>query len=87
MFYIGCFPILLIILVVVALSLVRGVVNTLGDIVIGLYLTIKEKIGNLFKPKPLESEIDNTDYFVETTEKPKYYDKSDGEYTSYKEID
>ncbi|MBR0036063.1 MAG: hypothetical protein IJP70_00315 [Bacteroidales bacterium] len=87
MFYLGCLPVLLIVLVVVALSLVRGVVNTLGDIVIGLYLTVKDFFRKLFLPKPLESKIENMDYFVETEEKPKIYDKEDGEYVSFKELD
>ena len=87
MFYIGCLPILAILLVVVVLSLIRGAVNTAINVVIGLYLTIKERIQQLFRPKPLESEIDNLDYFNETELKEKLYDKEDGEYVSYKEVD
>ena len=86
MFYIGCLPILAILLVVVVLSLIRGAVNTAINVVIGLYLTIKERIQQLFRPKPLESEIDNLDYFNETELKEKLYDKEDGEYVSYREI-
>ena len=41
----------------------------------------------LFRPKPLESEIDNPNYFNQTELKEKLYDKEDGEYVSYKEVD
>lgn len=86
MFYFGCLPILAIILIVMAISLVRGAINTTINVIIGLYLTIKERILQLFRPKPLESEIDNPNYFNQTELKEKLYDKEDGEYVSYREI-
>ena len=87
MFYFGCLPILAIVLIVMAISLVRGAINTTINVIIGLYLTIKERILQLFRPKPLESEIDNLNYFNQTELKEKLYDKEDGEYVSYKEVD
>ena len=86
MFYFGCLPILAIILIVMAISLVRGAINTTINVIIGLYLTIKERILQLFRPKPLESEIDNPNYFNQTELKEKLYDKEDGKYVSYREI-
>ena len=87
MFYFGCLPFLAIVLIVMAISLVRGAINTTINVIIGLYLTIKERILQLFRPKPLESEIDNLNYFNQTELKEKLYDKEDGEYVSYKEVD
>ena len=87
MFYFGCLPLLAIILIVMAISLVRGAIDTTINVIIGLYLTIKERILKLFRPKPLESEIDNPNYFNQTELKEKLYDKEDGEYVSYKEVD
>ncbi|MBQ7238210.1 MAG: hypothetical protein IJS20_05405 [Bacteroidales bacterium] len=69
-----------------AISLVRGAINTTINVIIGLYLTIKERILKFFRPKPLESEIDNPNYFNQTELKEKLYDKEDGEYVSFREI-
>lgn len=69
-----------------AISLVRSAVSTLGEIAYGLYLTVKDWVCNLFRPKPLESEIDDLDYYHPTEEREKLYDKTDGEYISFKEI-
>ena len=69
-----------------AISIVRGAINTTINVVIGLYLTIKEWFIQLFRPKPLESEIDNLDYYNQTELREKIYDKEDGEYVSYKEM-
>jgi len=85
MFYIGCLPLLGIILIMVVISMVRGMLNTLGDIVYGMYLTVKEKFISLFQPTPTESDIEDISYYRATEERPKYYDKSDGEYVSFKE--
>jgi len=85
MFYIGCLPLLAFVLLLVVLSLVRSVLNTSVNVLYGLYLTIKEKIVALFQPTPTESDIDNINYYRETEERPKYYDKEDGEYVSFKE--
>ncbi|MBO6012847.1 MAG: hypothetical protein J6P82_04950 [Bacteroidales bacterium] len=86
LYLVGCVVVLLFIAPVVALAIFRTVANTLGTIVLGVYYSVRDFFHNLFAPKPVESDIDNPDYFVETTEKPKLYNKDDGEYTSFKEL-
>ena len=86
MFYIGCIPLLALVVLIVVFSLIKGMLNTLGDIVIGAYLTFKEYILKFFRPTPIESEIENFDYYNDTQLREKLYDKGDGEYVSFKEI-
>ncbi len=86
----GCLPILLIILVFLVPSLLLGLVrlfiNTLEDIFYGIRSAIRNLLDKLFLPSPLESEIEDPDYYSKTEERPKRYSKEDGEYTSYKWI-
>ena len=82
----GCLPILGIVFLVIVVALVRGVLNTLWNVAYGFYLTVKESILKPFQPTPLESEIEDLNYYTETQLKDKLYDKNDGEYTSFKEI-
>ena len=39
-----------------------------------------------FRPTPTESEIEDMNYFVETSAKEKIYSDEDGEYVSFKKI-
>lgn len=82
----GCLPLLLIILLVVVISIVRGVINTAFNVVYGLYLTVCDYLRRPFRPTPTESEIEDMNYFVETSAKEKIYNKEDGEYVSFKKI-
>ena len=86
MFYIGCLPLLVIMLLFMAVAIVRGVIKTSGDIVYGLYLTIREKFIALFRPTPTESYIDDVNYYRPTELRPKLYSKSDGVYTSFRKV-
>ena len=86
MFYLGCLPLIVIVLLFMAVAIVRGVIKTSGDIVYGLYLTIREKLIALFRPKPTESVIDDVNYYRETELRPKFYDKSDGSYIRFKNL-
>ncbi len=86
----GCLPIFLIILASLVpsllLGLVRLLINTLEDIVYGIRSAFRNLLDKLFLPSPLESEIEDPDYYTKTKERPKRYSKKDGEYTSYKWI-
>ena len=86
MIYLGCLPILLIILIVVVISIVRGAINTAFNVVYGLYLTIVDALCRPFRPTPVESEIDDMNYYAETSAKEKIYTQEDGEYVSFKKI-
>lgn len=86
MFYLGCLPLLAIILLLVVISLVRGLLRTAVDVLYGLYLTVREWWFGLFRPTPTESKIEDINYYRPTEERPKYYDKEDGKYVSYKNI-
>ncbi len=86
MFYFGCFPILGLVLIIAIVMVAFRILHTASDVVIGLYLTVKEKVLALFRPAPLESEIEDPNYYAETSLREKLYDKDDGEYISYKEI-
>ncbi len=87
MFYLlGCLPLIGIILIVVVISVVRGAISTMGDVVYGLYLTVRDRVMRPFQPTPVESEIDDMNYYVETSSKEKIYSDEDGEYVSFKKI-
>ncbi len=85
MFYLGCLPLLAIILLLVVISFVRGLLRTAVDVLYGLYLTVRERWFGLFRPTPTESEIDDINYYRPTEERPKFYTSEDGKYISYKE--
>jgi len=86
MFYIGCLPILALILIVVIISVVRGILNTTVNVIYGLWLTIKEWFQGLFRPTPQESDLEDINYFHETQEREKLYTENDGEYVRFKNI-
>ena len=87
MFYLlGCLPLIGIILIVVVISVVRGAISTMGDVVYELYLTVRDRIMQPFRPTPVEAEIDDMDYYVETSAKEKIYSDEDGEYVSFKKL-
>lgn len=86
MFYLGCLPFLAIILLVVVLSFVLKLFRTSFDVFYGLLLSIQDWFYGLFRPKPQESEIEDMNYYRETQEREKLYDKDDGEYVSFKTL-
>ena len=86
MFYIGCLPILAIILIVVVISLIRRLFKTTFDVLLGAYLTFQDWVYGLFRPSPIESEIEDINYYKPTEEHPKLYTEEDGEYVRYKTV-
>lgn len=67
-------------------SLVRGLLKTTVDVLYGLLLTIQDWFYGLFRPKPLQSEIEDMSYYHETHERKKIYTEEDGEYVRFKSL-
>lgn len=86
MYLLGCLPILAIVLLLLGVSLVRGLLKTTVDVLYGLWLTVREWWYSLFRPTPTESEIEDINYYRDTHQRPKYYTKDDGEYVSFKKV-
>ncbi len=86
MYLFGCLPFIAIILLLVVISLVRGLLKTTVDVLYGLWLTLEEWFYGLFRPTPTESYIEDMNYYHPTEERPKLYAPDDGEYVSYKSI-
>lgn len=86
MFYFGCLPLLAIILIMVVLSLVRNLFKTAFDVLLGAYLTFQDWVYGLFRPSPIESEIEDPNYYHPTEEREKLYSDKDGEYVKFKNV-
>lgn len=91
--YLGCLLIPAIILIFLAISLVKGLMNMGFNILSIISFKINNIINGIldfftapFRDKPVESELDDPNYYRETEERPKRYERTDGEYTSYKKV-
>lgn len=87
MFYFGCIFLLFIVIVMMVLSLVRNAFGFVFNVIYGAWLSARDWWHGLFRPTPVESEIEDMNYYHETEERPKLYEDEDGEYTSFKELD
>lgn len=91
--YIGCLLIPLVILFFLAIALLRGLFSMGANILSIIGYRINNAINSFidlltspFRAKPVESELDDPDYYQTTQEHPKRYSASDGEYVEYKKI-
>ena len=86
MFYLGCLPLLFLILVVAVIAMIRGFIRNVCDVLYGLWLTVRDWWFGLFRPTPTISEIEDVYYYRATSERPKYYSPDDGEYVKFKKV-
>lgn len=91
--YIGCLLIPIIILLVIALAVIRSVMSMGINVLKILGYKISDMIDDIwdfltapFRAKPVESDIEDPNYYQPTEERPKRYSESDGEYIAYKKI-
>lgn len=91
--YLGCLLIPIVILLFLAIIVVRDLLNMGANAISILSYKIRllcfdfiEFFASPFKPKPVESLLENTSYYHPTEERPKRYGPGDGIYISFKRI-
>jgi len=91
--YIGCLLIPAILLLFLAIAVVKGLLNMGFNVISIIGYKINSAINSFldfitspFRAKPVESDLEDPNYYQATEEKEKKYNDLDGDYVSYKKV-
>lgn len=89
----GCVIMAAFVLLLFAVSIVGGAFRILRQLMADIWNSIADACSRFWRwittplrPKPLERQIDDPNYYNPTEEAPKRYDKTDGIVTSFKKV-